>query len=58
MVELHERILTEKEREAIKEYLKSGQGSGFIYTLRHRARKFLPIFKGEIALMEEFLAHQ
>jgi len=52
---MHERILTNKEKEAIKEYLKNGQGSAFVYTLKWRAKKFLPIFKEETALIESFL---
>jgi len=36
----------------------SGQGSEFLYTLRYRARKFLPIFREEIELLKRFLADQ
>jgi len=52
---MHERILTKREIEAIKEYLKTRKGSAFIYTLRHRAKKFLPKIKDEVELLEKFL---
>jgi hypothetical protein len=52
---LHERILTQREKQEIDNYLKSRQGSAFVYTLRHRARKFLPTIKEEIEILEKFL---
>ena len=55
MIELHERILTQREKDEIDKYLKTAQGSSFIYTLRHRTRKLLPLLKEDIRVLELFL---
>ena len=55
MIKLHERILTQREKDEIEKYLKTGHGSSFIYTLRHRTRKLLPLFKEDIKVLELFL---
>ncbi|UCH37737.1 MAG: hypothetical protein JSV76_00725 [Candidatus Bathyarchaeota archaeon] len=52
---MHERILTQREKDAIRVYLETGQSSGFVYVLRHRTKKFLPILKAEIELLEQFV---
>ncbi len=52
---MHERILTQREKEEAEKYLESGQASPFIYTLKFRARKFLPTLKEDVETLEHLL---
>ena len=52
---MRERILTEREREAIKKYLKDKKGSNLINVTKYRTRKFLKGFKEDVALLEALI---
>lgn len=52
------RILTDKEREAMRIYLKKdGQRTGPMRTIVWRSKRVLPEIEKDIALMKEVLKH-
>ena len=56
--EMRERILTENEKQAIKEFLETGKSSVIVRMARYRGKKFLPILRSEIDLLDKFLAQK
>jgi len=52
---MRQKILTEREKQAIKDYLEKGDTSQVIYNLRARARKFLPVIQNEVDLLKKLL---
>jgi hypothetical protein len=52
---VREYVLTDREKEAIKEFLKTRTPNDLIYVLRHRAKEALPKLKEDLALLEELI---
>jgi hypothetical protein len=52
---VRQKILTTAEKKAIQVFLTDGKSSTMVNMIRYRSKKFLPIFKEEIALLETFL---
>ena len=50
---MRQRLLTETERKEIEEFLEGKKSSTIIRMLKYRAKKFLPIIKEEIELLEK-----
>jgi DNA-binding CsgD family transcriptional regulator len=50
---MKQRILTDREREEIKAFLAGKKSSTIVRMLKYRAKKFLPIIKEEIELLEK-----
>ena len=50
-------ILTEIEAQEIQDYLKSGESTKYLYTVRSRVRKFLPKILEDLKLIQVFLDH-
>ena len=48
-------ILTQKERDIIRSYLKDPKPSNFIDVLRHRTRRYLGKLKEDISLLETLI---
>jgi len=54
-IRMFQRILTKLEREEIARYLETGKSSQVIRSLRHRAKKFLPVIEKDIELLKKLL---
>ena len=52
---MRQRILTDRERKEIYAFLAGKENSTIIRMLKYRAKKFLPIIKEEIVLLEKIL---
>jgi len=52
---MRQKILTEREKQAINKYLEKGETSQVIYNLRVRAKKFLPVIEKEVDLLKRLL---
>ena len=50
---MRQRILTDRERREIEEFLAGTKSSTMIRMLKYRAKKFLPVIKEEIMLLEK-----
>jgi hypothetical protein len=55
---MREYILTEREREVIRAFLKSGVTNDAVYLLRHRAKNAQAKLKEDLLLVEELLAKE
>lgn len=55
---MRQRILTKKERREIEEFLAGKKSTIIIRMLKYRAKKFLPIIKEEIDLLEHLVEKQ
>jgi len=52
---MREYILTENERQAIKQYLKDEKATNLIYVLRHRAEKSLKQLRADSELLSKLV---
>jgi hypothetical protein len=56
LVRLFQRVLTDLERRRVKAYLKAdGEKSSVVRALASRARRYLPVIKEDVELLERLL---